>query len=313
LVVLAAFMKVGKSTLVYDLLIAIAQGREFLGYPTERCPVLLLAVEEHPGDVGRRLRKFGLGPDDPVHVFAGRLDNSPANLAALREYIVKHQIRLMVVDTLSRFWTASEENDNREVVRQISPLLDMARETGCAIVLVHHEGKAGGQEGRGIRGGSALFALVDQALMLNRRQGGNTNQRILKALGRYAETPPELIIALDGGEHVALGKAEDLDWASQQAKVRGVLCEEPQGRRAIAEAAGLSLRATDEALKALGDEVVREGAGKKGDPHTFRLPGAPVGRRIHLEGRSRQDGIHVGRATGVADVAGRPDAIEDWP
>ena len=50
LVLLVSFMKVGKSTLAYPLAIAIAQGKPFLGYPTKQGGVLILAVEEHPGE-----------------------------------------------------------------------------------------------------------------------------------------------------------------------------------------------------------------------------------------------------------------------
>jgi RecA-family ATPase len=94
-------------------------------------------------------------------------------MAALRAYVLEHDIRLVVLDTLSRFWTdvISEESDNIQVGRSINPFLELARETGAVVLLVHHERKAGGKEGRSIRGGSALFGLVDQALLLERRAG----------------------------------------------------------------------------------------------------------------------------------------------
>ena len=53
---------------------------------------------------------------------------------------------------------------------EMSPLLDLAHETGVALILVHHERKSGGEAGRGIRGASSLFAAADQILLLDRRQ-----------------------------------------------------------------------------------------------------------------------------------------------
>lgn len=42
---LTAFMKVGKSTFIYQLALAIARGIPFLDYPTQRGRVLILCVE----------------------------------------------------------------------------------------------------------------------------------------------------------------------------------------------------------------------------------------------------------------------------
>src|SRR5262245_45179490 len=80
LALLASFMKVGKSTFVYALLVAIAQGRPFLRHPTKQCGVLVLAVEEHERDVQRRLRDCGMQPEDRIWVHTGRLRAGSATL-----------------------------------------------------------------------------------------------------------------------------------------------------------------------------------------------------------------------------------------
>lgn len=53
---IAAFMKVGKSTLYYLLAIAVARGADFLGRPTKQGGVLIVPIEEKPGDVYLRLK-----------------------------------------------------------------------------------------------------------------------------------------------------------------------------------------------------------------------------------------------------------------
>jgi hypothetical protein len=57
--------------------------------------------------------------------------------------------------------TVANENENSAVTAEMSPLLDLAHETGVALILVHHERKSGGEAGRGIRGASSLFAAAD--------------------------------------------------------------------------------------------------------------------------------------------------------
>src|SRR3984893_9425245 len=210
LALLVAFMKVGKSTFIYALAIAVARGVSFLRYPTQQGAVLIFALEEHPRDVRRHLEQFGMRSDDPIFILTGRLQNSPDLLEELQTFIVEHDITLVIIDTLTQFWSVADENSNSEVVREISSILDLARTTNATVLLVHHERKSGGEEGRGIRGGSALFGLVDQALLLERRHGGDETHRVLRTFGRYFEPPREVVLALDDSESLKLGTGEDL-------------------------------------------------------------------------------------------------------
>ena len=272
LALLVAYMKVGKSTFAYHLALAVAKGEPFLNGATKQGGVLILAVEEHRRDAKLRLGKFGLLPSDPIHLHVGPLDNTPATLAAVRTYIVQHGIVLLILDTLSRFWNIEAENDNAAVDRAIAPLLQLARDTGVTVLLVHHERKAGGEEGKSIRGGSALFGLVDQALILERRPGGNTSQRILRAFGRYGETPSEVVLDYHPYEYRLLGAIADVDREAQVSRVWTVLSDEPQTIPAIAEVAGLTEKQARGLLKLLEEQgrVLRGGGGVKNDPYSYR-------------------------------------------
>ena len=267
---LTAFMKVGKSTFLYPLAVATAQGKEFLGYETRASGVLILAVEEHSRDVRARLEKFGMQPEDPIYVHQGRLDYGEATMAALRVFITDHAISLVILDTLTRHWNIKDENDNAQVVRRCTPFLDLARETGCAVLLVHHDRKSGGEDGRAIRGGGALLGLVDQALMLDRRQGGNRNQRVLRTVGRYEETPAELILELQGKQYVSLGTAKQLGPEAAKASVWGALDTYPKTVDQLVGETRLGEKVVRQALKDLGESILQEGNGMKGSPYTYR-------------------------------------------
>jgi len=271
LALLAAFMKVGKSTFAYALAVAVAQGRPFLGFPTKQGGVLILAVEEHPRDVKLRLQqRFGMRAGDPLYVHTGPLANDKATLEAIKDFISRNAISLVILDTLGRFWRVKDENSNAEVVQEVSPLLDLARDTGAAVLLVHHESKSGGEDGKGIRGASALFGLVDQAFLLQKAQGGSSNRRVLKCIGRYDETPREVVLELEGDEYRLLGKPEDLDLEMAKGKVLQALSGGPQDTPTLSKLTQLPDSTTRRALTQLGDLVVRDGRGVKGDPHTYR-------------------------------------------
>ena len=276
LALLAAFMKVGKSTFAYALAVAVAQGRPFLGYPTKQGCVLILAVEEHARDVRMRLERFGLSQNDPLYVHAGRL--SSLDLPSIRSFVKEQGVTLLLLDTLSRFWDIKDENDNAEVTRRVSPFLDLAHETNAAVVLIHHERKSGGEDGRGIRGGSALFAAVDQALLLDRRPGGDASHRVLKTVGRYEEeSPSELLFELEGNQYRSLGTQDHLDFEEKKDKIHRVLTDVPRTPEAIAVNAGLSEKMTNKVLEALcaespGARASRQGKGVKGDPYLYCRP-----------------------------------------
>jgi AAA domain len=275
LALLAAYMKVGKSTFAYALAVAVAQGRPFLGYPTKQGSVLILAVEEHARDVRLRLERFGLSQNDPLYVHVGRL--SWADMAEIRKFVKDQPVSLLILDTLSRFWDIKDENDNAEVTRRVSPFLDLAHETNVAVLLIHHERKSGGEDGRGIRGGSALFALVDQALLLDKRPGGDPSHRVLKAVGRYADSPAELLFELEGNQYRSLGTKEHLDFEEKKIRVHRVLTDMPRTPEAIAVDAELSVKTTNRVLEALcaensGARAARQGKGVKGDPYLYCRP-----------------------------------------
>lgn len=270
LVLFAGFMKTGKSTLLYALIGAVLRGLPFLGFETRQGPVLLLAVEELERDVLIRLRGFGVRDEAALRVHVGMLPDSPGMWRELRAYIRELRPALVILDTWTRFSSVRDENDNAQVAHEAGKWLDLARETATTVLLVVHEGKAGGEHGRSIRGASALFGLADQAVILDRRRGGAATQRVLKILGRYHESPAELVIDLEGGTYTVLGTPEQADMDAGAATLANALTSEPRTFQQLADETKLAERMVRKLIRRI-DGVVIEGKGKRGDPLTARL------------------------------------------
>jgi hypothetical protein len=200
LAVLASYPKVGKSTLARGLAFAVAKGSPFLSkYPTTQGPVLLLAVEEHPADLRRRLRVFNPTPDLPLYVIAQHLRSTRDTWVGLTAQVRALAPVLVILDTLPYFWAVADEADNAAILAEAKPWLALARNSGAAVLLLHHERKTPGDGGRAIRGGGALLGIVDQAFTLTYTQrGARSNQRLLTTIGRYDETPARLLVSWDG-------------------------------------------------------------------------------------------------------------------
>lgn len=184
LVLLASEEKIGKSTFTYALASAVSRGMPFLEKPTNRCDVLILAVEESSMDVKLRARRFGLTEDDRVSFIIGDVTPDLETYAELHDIITSKGIGLVILDTLGHHVSGAleSENDNAAALRAIKPWLNLARDTTAAVILVHHKGK--GQQS--YRGASAIGGIVDQIIAMREAPD---NQRILETRGRYSETP----------------------------------------------------------------------------------------------------------------------------
>lgn len=270
LVLIAGKPKEGKTTLVYEAAVNIAQGKPFLGRSTQQCGVLILAVEEHRRDVRMRLHNLGAGALDNFHLCIGPLSPSPTFFTEVHSFIQSHEIKLVVIDTLAAFWRVENENDASEMTKAVKPLLQLARDSGACVLLIHHARKSEGSHGDEIRGSGALFGLVDVALIMKRH--AVENQRLLQAQSRYPETPTELVLELRDSGYVALGDPASVGKAAKLEKLADILTEEWEEAEPITKRAGLSKRDGYRLLGLLVDQgkALKDGEGKKGAPFVFR-------------------------------------------
>jgi hypothetical protein len=271
---LAAFVakpKVGKSTVTFELAVKVAQGRPFLGRATRQSPVLILGIEEHPREIRRRLRALGAEDLDTLHIHAGRLEDTADTLHALRSYIAEHGIKLVIFDTLNSYWSVQDENDAVAVTQAIKPLLNLARESGACILLLHHARKSEGEFGDEIRGSGALFSLLDVALILKRHEA--ETQRKLTAISRYPETPTDLILELRDHGYECLGDPGSTGKAAKLNKLAAALTEEPTEVKPLALRAGVAVRSAYSLLHQLHTEgrALRTGEGKRNSPFLYSL------------------------------------------
>jgi putative DNA primase/helicase len=269
LLALVAKPKVGKTTLAYELAAKLVQGLPFLGRATRSSPVLIIAVEEHPRDINRRLRAMGADALEDLHVHRSRLDDDATTFHDLAQYIREHGLKLVIFDTLNSFWSVQEENDAIGVTNAVKPLLALARETGAAVLLLHHARKSEGEYGDEIRGSGALFSLLDAALILKRHDV--ETQRTLTTISRYPDTPSELILELRDHGYECLGDPSAVGKQAKLAKLLAALTAEPMEVKDLAKKAGVPPRSAYPLLEQLYQEAKahRTGDGKRKSPFKY--------------------------------------------
>lgn len=282
--VLVSFMKVGKSTLAYDLALSVSRGEPFLGFPTKQSGVLILSVEERRQDAVNRLRNYGATDDDPIWI---PRDSHAIPLMArssefykdLHQFVTSKNIGLILIDSLPRFALFKDENSNSEVTSFLTCLLTLAHGTDTAILMLHHEPKGGGEGGRNIRGAGAIFANVDVALTLSRVEGSNQTDRTLEVLGRYQEhAPDKLRLGFEAGRYLSGGLEAGQSLTARKEKVLAVIDGTFLDIKEIAEATGIPEGTVRSVLASLENEgmLEKEGAGVKGDPFKYRRAATPA-------------------------------------
>ncbi len=146
---------VGKSFIALDWALQVAQS----------APVVYIAAEGVSGYAARVLawckhHKIGPGQLDFVTTAVNLLDGGA--VAEFIEAVREVSPALIVVDTLARCLIGGDENSARDMGLAVAAVDMIRRETGAAVLLIHHTNKAASGE----RGSSALRGAADAMIEL---------------------------------------------------------------------------------------------------------------------------------------------------
>jgi hypothetical protein len=177
--------KAGKSTLVGNLLSAREAGTTFLwGDPVPQGPMALVTEEGGLAVVRKTMGLTTLDILDRKNFYAQGLRKLEHLLDALTQWCGSRERALVLIDTLAIWGDIKDENDATAATQAVAALTLLTQQTQCAMGLIHHARKGGGDHGEGIRGSGAIFATVDQAIELNYVTDKNSDNRLLTLSGR---------------------------------------------------------------------------------------------------------------------------------
>lgn len=222
--ILASPPKYGKSWAVLDLGLAVTAGGRFLGYQTNPCEVLYLALEDSERRLKSRMIKLLAGKNAPAgfHFATAAHDMDNGLFDELEGFLKAHpKTGLIIIDTLQRVRGAvhGKEGAYAADYREIGGLKAFADKHGIAVLLVHHLRKMADDSDpfNRISGTNGLMGAADTALVLTKEKRGNENAT-LSIVGRDVESSDTVLrFNKDTCRWENLG---DADWfAEQQARV----------------------------------------------------------------------------------------------
>jgi hypothetical protein len=262
---LVAKPKVGKTTLAFNLSLAVAGGRDFLGRKTKQASVVYLALEEKRSEIRKKLKALAETPEGISFHFGSAPEKA---IQEVRTLIRATKAGFLIVDVLQKLCRVKDLNDYAQVTNTLEPLMAMAREENCHILLTHHAGKADRQDGDDILGSTALLGGVDTSIHIKKRD----KRRSFFTIQRYGEDTPETVIELKAdGSLEAVGSRQEVEIKETVPLILEALTEGSLVEKEIWEHVGRNHETVAKALRQLVEAgpVSRTGSGKKGDPYRY--------------------------------------------
>lgn len=190
----------GKTTMVKNIAICLATGREYLPFTGGGKPkkVVLIDSEDYRSNSKRDLKWMtkDLSPADKELVKANILlicdaaiadeelqINKPSHLEILASEITSFGACLTIIDTISKSFVIANENDNSEIKERVmKPLKRLAVLTDSAVLAVHHIGKSKLEEGstqEGSHRGRGASSFADQSRVIYTLDKDLINDRVI--------------------------------------------------------------------------------------------------------------------------------------
>lgn len=192
--ILASPPKYGKSWMVLALCLAVAVGEQFLGYRTNPCECLYLALEDSQRRLKARMNKLLAGKKAPAGfqfaTAAGSIDKGLFD--ELEDFLRRHpDTGLIVIDTLQRVRGSANGKEGAYAAdyREVGALKAFADKHSIAVLLVHHlrKMKDEGDPFNMISGTNGIMGAADTTMVLTKEKRGDNNATF-SAIGRDIES-----------------------------------------------------------------------------------------------------------------------------
>lgn len=175
--IMAGDPKSGKSTLLRQLCVSVARGNKWLERKTTKGAVCYLGIEEQYGTIRSQFKTQGMSNSDDVYIHSG---STPYKPEKLEEAINASNIKLLIIDPLADFFQLDDLNNHGTMNKHMRQVRDVARNTGCHIMFIHHVNKGDGSSMHRISGSNAMFGAVDCAILFE----GIGKNRFISSSGR---------------------------------------------------------------------------------------------------------------------------------
>lgn len=157
--------KTGKTTLVWSVVSGLSTAGTVLGTRVPRTRVLVVGLEEAPGDTKERVMNLGLAKATNVFLLADLHASGLTPFEVLQANVEAVQPDVIIIDTLSAYAAGqvADENSSMAWMAVLPQLSKLAHQREIALLVLHHTQKNGPLA----RGSGAITAQPDNLVSLS--------------------------------------------------------------------------------------------------------------------------------------------------
>lgn len=178
--------KTGKSWMMLDLCLCVAEGKNFLGFPAQQGEVAYLCLEDTYNRMQDRLFLMTDEIKGRVRLIFKGNTISDGLCQQLRDHLQNFpETKLIVIDTFQLVRDAAKDCSYAGDYADVAAFKELSRETGVTIILVHHVRKQGDPRSifNTVSGTKGLIGAVDTTYILS-KDSADSPQATLFARGR---------------------------------------------------------------------------------------------------------------------------------
>ena len=223
LAILCAPSKIGKSWMMMQLGLAVADGKEFLDFKTNQSGVLYYALEDSKARLKDRLNKLLKGKKAPTNLrFVTQADTVDGGLLEKIEEELRTfpGIKLIIIDTLQKVRGKAIRNESMYSgdYREMAKLKEYADNHKVCMLSVHHLRKMLDETDvfNMISGSTALMGAADTIFIISKKKRNDENANLSMTGRDIAQS--DLVIAFSKADYVWVveGTAEEVAYRKER-------------------------------------------------------------------------------------------------
>ena len=223
LAILCAPSKIGKSWMMMQLGLAVAEGKDFLDFKTNQSGVLYYALEDSKARLKDRLNKLLKGKKAPTNLrFVTHADTVDSGLLEKIEEELRTVpgIKLIIIDTLQKVRGKAIRNESMYSgdYREMAKLKEYADNHKVCMLFVHHLRKMLDETDvfNMISGSTALMGAADTIFIISKKKRNDENANLSMTGRDIAQS--DLVIAFSKADYVWVveGTAEEVAYRKER-------------------------------------------------------------------------------------------------